>query len=276
VQTVHPVESAVPGAPTNQRPARTFNRPIATQPTVRVPQKPKQKTVIERFTAWLKRPHPRRVHVMSDAERLRQRRLRLVNGCILTSREGSTWPYSKIRLVPYGEVTPFRGIVTFLHFPWDFGGVDLNAGRDLKPLVWRGHSIGAMICFDNIFSFIPRAEAKAGAQFLVVMTNNSWYPMRSGIRQHCDIDVFRAIETRRPLLRCSTTGWSQAVERNGRIIKSSQQRVGAPDTVEAAIQPGSGTTAYMAVGDLFAQLCLLLSLLMVVPPLVRGRSEGFL
>lgn len=273
-EPVHPVQTS-PFSPSAQSgSSRAFPKPVPSSTVAAANQRPQREANRQPKVANAKKR--KRVHVMSDAEKMRERRLRLVNGCILTSREGSTWPYSKIRLVPYGEVTPFRGIVTFLHFPWDFGGVDLNAGRELKPLEWRGHKLGALICFDNIFSFIPRAEAKAGAQYLVVMTNNSWYPMRSGIRQHCDIDVFRAIETRRPLLRCSTTGWSQVVDRNGRIIKSSEQRVGSPDSVEAAMQPGSGTTPYMLVGDLFAQLCLLGALLFTVPPLVIGRSEGFL
>ncbi|MDQ3023297.1 MAG: hypothetical protein M3R04_02750, partial [bacterium] len=122
----------------------------------------------------------------------------LMNGCILTSRESSSWQYSKIRLVPYGEVTPFRGIVTILRFPWEFGR-DLSVGREIKAIKWRGHSVGPLICFDNVFPFIANAEARAGAGYLVLMTNNSWYPMRSGIRQHGDLDVLRAIETRRPL-----------------------------------------------------------------------------
>jgi apolipoprotein N-acyltransferase len=255
-------------------PARTFPKPVNSSTVGPQPAKPKRQAASERKKVKPKRT--KRVHVMSDAERARQRRLRLVNGSILTTRDGSTWPYSKIRLVPYGEVTPFRGIVTFLRFPWDFGGVDLNAGREMKPVDWRGHKLGALICFDNLFGFIARREASAGAGYLVVMTNNSWYPMRSGIRQHADIDVLRAIETRRPLLRAATTGWSQVVERNGRIIKSSQQRVGAPDYVEATLKPGTGTTVYMAVGDLFAQLCLLGALLITLPPLMIGRSEGFL
>jgi apolipoprotein N-acyltransferase len=268
------VEAKPSTATPQTTPARTYEQPVASSTSFSGPSKPIREAPAERKKPKAKKP--KRVRVMSDAERVRQRALRLVNGCILTTREGSSWPYSKIRLVPYGEVTPFRGIVTFLHFPWDFGNVNLNAGREMKPIEWRGHKIGALICFDNIFSFISRAEARAGAGYLVVMTNNSWYPMRSGIRQHCDIDVFRAIETRRPLLRCSTTGWSQVVDRNGRIIKSSDQRVGSPDYVEAAMKPGSGTTPYMAVGDLFAQLCLLATLLLVVPPLVLGKSEGYL
>jgi apolipoprotein N-acyltransferase len=219
------------------------------------------------------RPRPRS---KSATEIERERDLRLVNGSILTTSSGSTWPYSKVRLVPYGEVVPFRGMITFLRFPWNFGGRDLNAGSELKPMEWRGHKIGALICFDNVFNFIPLTEARAGAQYLVLMTNNSWYPMRSGIRQHADIDVLRAIETRRPLLRCSTTGWSQLVDRSGRIVKSTQQRVGVPETLQVATQPGSGNTVYMRTGDLFAQFCLLLALIIAVPPVIAGRSEGFL
>jgi len=212
---------------------------------------------------------------LTPAQQQADMQKRLSNGCFLTTREADAWQYAKVRLVPYGEVEPFRGMISFFHFPWQFGH-DLNGGREIKVVKWKGHTVGPLICFDNVFAFIPRAEARAGAGFLVLMTNNSWYPMRSGIRQHADIDVLRAIETRRPLVRCSTTGWSQVVAPSGYITQSTEQRVGRPETLQATLQPGSEITPYVAVGDLFAQLCLLAALLFAVPPLVVGRSEGFL
>lgn len=199
------------------------------------------------------------------------------NGCILVDSGGLTsWPYSKIRLVPFGEAVPFRNAVTFLQLPWDFGGRDIVSGRDLEPMRWREHSFGPLICFDNVFPFVTRQQARRGAQYFVLMTNNSWYPMRSGVRQHADLDVLRAVECRRPLLRVSTTGWSQVVEASGRITRSTHVRVGAPETLRVAVTPGTGTTPYMLIGDLFAQLSLLAALVVCLPPLLLVRSEGFL
>jgi len=199
--------------------------------------------------------------------------LHIENGSVLVEPGGKvTWEHSKLRLVPYGEIVPFRGLVRFLQYPW--GPADLTESRAVAPLSWRGHKLGLMICFDNVFSFICRRDVLKGAQGFVVMTNNSWYKLHSGIRQHCDIDVLRAVEYRRPLARCSTTGWSHFIAPDGRITASTA--VDGPGVLVEAVGLRSGLTVYARVGDLFAQLCLLAALLICLPPLIVGRSEGFL
>jgi apolipoprotein N-acyltransferase len=195
------------------------------------------------------------------------------NGCLLIEGDGEmSWPYSKVRLVPYGEVVPLREVARFLDYPW--GNFDLSAGRSTAPLNWRGHRLGLLICFDNVFSFVARREVQAGAGALVLMTNNSWYNLASGIRQHCDIDVLRAIEYRRPLARVSTTGWSQLVAPDGSI--PAQTEVYSDGLLEASLWPGGQRTLYLLLGDLFAQLCLLASAVLVLRLLVAGESEGIL
>jgi len=195
------------------------------------------------------------------------------NGCLLIEGDGEmSWPYSKVRLVPYGEVVPLREVARFLDYPW--GNFDLSAGRSTAPLSWRGHRLGLLICFDNVFSFVARREVQAGAGALVLMTNNSWYNLASGIRQHCDIDVLRAIEYRRPLARVSTTGWSQLVAPDGSI--PAQTEVYSEGLLEASLWPGGQRTLYLLLGDLFAQLCLLASAVLVFRLLVAGQSEGML
>jgi apolipoprotein N-acyltransferase len=226
---------------------------------------------------------------------------RYENGCmLLESPSKASWAYSKIRLVPYGEVVPFRDVVRFLPYPW--GDTDLSEGRSMKPLEWKGHKLGPMICYDNVFGFVPRAMVRQGAQFLVLMTNNSWYTLRSGARQHCDIDLLRAVELRRPLARVSTTGWSHTVDAAGRVMI--ETNAGGAGLIQDRLDPGppqllprwasallQGTGAgrtfldearwlreplYVTLGDLFAQLCVVTALLLCLPPLLRGRGESFL
>ncbi|MBN2081971.1 apolipoprotein N-acyltransferase [bacterium] len=195
------------------------------------------------------------------------------NGCLLIGGgDDLRWPYSKVRLVPYGEVVPLREVARFLDYPW--GDYDLSGGESLAPLRWRGHVLGLGVCFDNVFSFLARGQVKQGAGGLVLVTNNSWYQLASGIRQHCDMDILRAVEFRRPLARVSTTGWSHLISPSGRILTETAPY--SSGLIEAVMWPGDTQSAYLRFGDLFALLCLLAGSLVVLGAAFAGPSEGIL
>jgi apolipoprotein N-acyltransferase len=198
---------------------------------------------------------------------------RYENGAVLLDgHSGGQWVYSKVRLVTYGEVVPFRGLVRFLQYPW--GDEDISEGRDVHPFTYAGHKLAAIVCFDNVFGFLTRRAAEEGAEGLLLITNNSWYNLTSGIRQHCDMDVLRAVETRRALGRAATTGWSQLVLPSGRIADTSRLHVQA--LVEQWMPLSKAPSAYTVVGDVFSQLCLLAASLLCLRVLLPGRSEGWL
>lgn len=182
------------------------------------------------------------------------------------------WAYSKVRLVAYGEVVPFRGIVKFLDYPW--GSRDLTGGRDTASFELRGVQVCPMVCFDNIFSFLFMREARRGSDMFLLITNNSWYDLKNGIRQHADIDVLRAVEHRRPLARVSTTGWSHFIEPSGRI--SQQSNTDELATLTQWEGRSSIHSWYTRLGDLFAQLCVLASILLGLKLVFAHRSEGWL
>jgi apolipoprotein N-acyltransferase len=194
------------------------------------------------------------------------------NGSIIVAGDGIRWAHSKLRLVPYGEVVPFREAVRFLEYPW--GDDDITGSKTLEPVEWRGRSIGALICFDNVFPYVTRKYAAAGAGSFILMTNNSWYKLESGIRQHCDMDILRAVECRKPLSRVSTTGWSQLIDSAGRIVRTSD--INRRGVVYGEVVPRHGETAYVRLGDAFALLCLLASLVIAATVIIPGESEGLL
>jgi apolipoprotein N-acyltransferase len=195
------------------------------------------------------------------------------NGSMFFTREGaSIWPHSKVRVVPFGEVLPFRRAISILDYPW--GDKDLTEGRFIDPLSWKSHRLGLLICFDNVFGFLSRAEALHGADSFVLMTNNSWYKLSSGVRQHADIDILRAVENRRWLARVSTTGESHLIDSAGRVQQSSRQRSAA--VISGRLESSQERTVYHRVGDLFAQLCLLGTVLLCLPPITARRGEGML
>ena len=199
------------------------------------------------------------------------------NGCLLVEQgcgeDAETeyhWAYSKVRLVPYGEVVPLREVARFLDYPW--GNYDISEGREARVLDWRGHHLGLMVCFDNVFGFLARNYARQGAGQLVLVTNNSWYDLASGIRQHCDIDVLRAVELRRPVARVSTTGYSHIITPSGRVAR--ETAVYSDGLITAQLAPGTEQTVYMLAGDAFAQLCLVAGVLLALGAVWCGKSEG--
>ena len=195
------------------------------------------------------------------------------NGFLLVPHAGELkWAYSKLRLVPYGEVVPLGEIARVLDYPW--GNYDISAGRSLEPYDYYGAKLGLGVCFDSFMGYPSRGQVKRGAQLLILGTNNSWYDSKGGIRQHCDMDALRAVETGRMLARVSTTGWSQLVTPLGQVTTSTN--VDRAARLEAWADLRDGLTPYVRLGDLFAQVCLVFSVLACGWCVLSGRSEGML
>ena len=66
---------------------------------------------------------------------------------------------------------------------------------------------------------LAREEVLSGAEALVVVTNDAWYGEGAAAYQHAAHSVLRAIETRRPVLRCGNAGWSGWIDEYGGIEK---------------------------------------------------------
>ena len=161
--------------------------------------------------------------------------------------------YAKSHLVPFGEYTPYKKILGFVekvsHAIGELTpgpGPSLHAFRDLK--------FGTPICYELIFPDLVRRFTKAGADFLVTITNDGWYGRSSAPYQHFAQAVFRAVENRRFVLRAATTGISGVVDPYGRILVQSE--LGVRTFLRETITPRSGLTAYARWGDVFAGLCL--------------------
>lgn len=127
--------------------------------------------------------------------------------------------YAKQKRVPWGEFVPLRDVFPFI------GKVvpvsDIAAGKEsvVIPLeLWNKRlKVGPLICYEDIFPKLGREMAANGADFLLVVTNDAWYGQEAGATQHAAHSVLRAVETRRPVLRCGNHGWSGWIDEHGRI-----------------------------------------------------------
>jgi apolipoprotein N-acyltransferase len=77
-----------------------------------------------------------------------------------------------------------------------------------------------MICFESIFPYLARELTSDGAAVLFNITNDGWFGLTPGPRQHNDMAILRAVENGRYLVRSSNTGISMVVDPVGRILSS--------------------------------------------------------
>lgn len=128
--------------------------------------------------------------------------------------------YAKRHLVPFGEFVPLRPVLGWIEKFAPIGG-DFQSGSDAAPLLVpvgsRRVPVGVLICFEDIFPSLARENVRAGAEVLTVLTNNAWFGEGGAAYQHAAHSVLRAIETRRPVIRCGNGGWSGWIDEFGHI-----------------------------------------------------------
>ncbi len=126
--------------------------------------------------------------------------------------------YDKQHLVPFGEYVPFRRWIPSFFSEYISMGEDLTPGTRMEPFdIPPGFKAGINICFEDIFPYIARRQVQLGADFLVVGTNDSWYPESAEQEQHLANSVFRAVETGVPMVRCGSNSGSVLIRPDGSI-----------------------------------------------------------
>lgn len=176
--------------------------------------------------------------------------------------------YIKRELVPFGEFIPFREQLPFLEKVVPIG-LDCRRGEEVVLFPFPSAEqtsgpdrIAPLICYEDVFPRLARANVRAGADWLFVATNNVWYGEEAGAYQHAAHSVLRAVETRRPVLRSGNGGWSGWIDEWGNIRKVVTNEEGTiyfkgGETVPVfRDQRFDGVvTPYVANGDWFVAFC---------------------
>ena len=136
---------------------------------------------------------------------------------LFTERGEKQQTYRKMHLVPFGEYLPLRpllGPIAGGLVPGDFAHGDAPFVFDLTEPALK---FGVLICFEDTLGDLTRRFVQDGAQLLVNITNDGWFLHTAGAEQHLANAVFRAVENRRPLVRCANTGVTCSINRNGHV-----------------------------------------------------------
>jgi apolipoprotein N-acyltransferase len=146
------------------------------------------------------------------------------NSALLISARGQfAGLYNKQALVPFSETTPLE--------PWGIRwgrGYHFSSGN--KPGIFtlsRGSSrFGVVICSESANPFLVRQLRKAGARFLVEISNDGWFSDKASCMLHAQAAVMRAVENRIWVIRAANTGFSFAVDPDGVIHTDGNLKLG--------------------------------------------------
>jgi len=152
--------------------------------------------------------------------------------------------YYKRQLVPFSEWLPW-GFLRVMEV--DFGQASFTPGTSADPIPIAGREAGILICIEAIFPHLARAAVDRGAEFLVNITNDVWFGRSPAIGEHANMARYRAVELRRPMVRCANTGVSMLVDRTGRDTKRLDAFV--MGEIRGTIQPETTRTVYARFGE---------------------------
>ena len=125
--------------------------------------------------------------------------------------------YDKVRLVPFGEGNPLRAVTRLVGFEAMTPlGQGYTPGSGPQTLAAPGlPSFAPLICYEVVYArFAPRGADRP--QWLLNISNDSWYGDSSGPRQHFNQARYRAIEEGLPMVRAASKGISGQVDPFGR------------------------------------------------------------
>jgi apolipoprotein N-acyltransferase len=181
------------------------------------------------------------------------------NRAYLVSGKGEvTAHYDKMQLVPFGEYVPARSILGFFVNRVVHGMGDMMPGDQQTLFSVKGATLGVLICYESIFPDLTRREVKLGANVLVNITNDAWYGESSAPYQVLAMATMRSVETKVPMVRVANTGVSAIIEPSGEITDRTPLFKRGTEIETVSWRPVR--TLYTIVGDLFAEICFVLSI----------------
>jgi apolipoprotein N-acyltransferase len=176
--------------------------------------------------------------------------------------------YRKTYLVPIVERVPFVNPRWFGDLQY-FGGFGHGDRFPVYRISQGG--FGILICYESAFEDLARRYRNGGADFLVNITNDSWYGTTAAPSQHASHLVLRAIETRMGVARAAQTGISEFVDPLGHEHDRTELNTAAIRV--RAVMTTDVRTLYVRLGDWVAALALAGTAAMLVAVSVRRNRD---
>ena len=168
--------------------------------------------------------------------------------------------YGKMKMVPLAERVPYAEAFSYLGFlQWGVGIGGWQIGPDTTIFLERktGARFCSMICYESVYPAFVAAFVRKGAEFIALITIDSWWGKMSGAYQHQQFAIFRAVENRRWIARCAVGGISCFIDPYGRVYQKTE--LFTQTTLSRTIGRSNDLTFYTEHGDWLGKGCLFIT-----------------
>jgi len=177
--------------------------------------------------------------------------------------------YHKVRLVPFGEYVPLerwlRGLIRFFDLPTSH----MSPGEERQtPLKAGEFRISPFICYEIVYPDLVARNSR-DADFLITISNDSWFGDSLGPQQHLQMAQVRALETGRYVIRGTNDGISAIIDPQGKLQQTSLRF--KSQILRGDIYPAKGNTPFMRTGSL-PLVSVLLAVLMIYAGFLKRRQ----
>ncbi|NIZ90986.1 apolipoprotein N-acyltransferase, partial [Kineococcus rubinsiae] len=185
-----------------------------------------------------------------------------------------TQRYVKQHPAPFGEYMPYRAFFRQFTDKVDLVSRDFVHGDRVGLLDMGGVPVGDVICFEVNFDGVVRESVRAGAQLLVVQTNNATFGMSNEAVQQLAMSRLRAVETGRSVVHVSTVGVSAIITPDGAAHQETQLFTQAVLEADLPLRTTQTIATRIGVAPEVALTVLGFVLLLLPRPGVRGGRTG--
>ena len=137
----------------------------------------------------------------------------------------------------------------------NLGGTVASLGTDKERVAFSNPynkgKIAPIICYESIYGEFVTEYVKKGANFLAIVTNDSWWGVTEGHKQLLSYAKLRAIETRREIARSANSGISAHINAKGEVLEDTFY--GDKTALFAKVNLYDKETFYVKAGDLLTR-----------------------
>ncbi len=181
--------------------------------------------------------------------------------------------YHKGKLVPAVEIFPYISLLKpilgniMLNMGGSTNSLGVSTERKVFPHPKKVAIAAPIICYESIYGEYVNDYVKKGANFLAIMTNDSWWGRTEGHRQLLSYARLRAIETRREIARAANSGISAHIDAKGDIVQETfySEQTNLP----IAVNLHTEISSYVKYGDFINRICVIILGFLIAYPFMR-------